>query len=228
MVPGVKIIRRIGIIVSKPISFLLILLYIAQTGFIAYLVHDKFEKEKILRQQQIRIMEQDEKHKILEEKLKILNIIEDFQIGFNDKEVGELTRVIYDESKEYGYDPLLILALILAESSFRKDQVSEMGAQGLMQVKPSVGYDLAKRRGLNWKGELSLFEPAFNIQLGTLYLFELILKFKDVKKALVAYNVGEDALKLRLKSGQKLPVYFLSKVLKTYKELKEKYGQTKS
>jgi soluble lytic murein transglycosylase len=225
---GVKIIRKAGIMVSKPISFLLILFYIAQAGFIVYLVHDRFEKEKVLRQQQMRIQELEDKLKILEEKLKILNIIEDFQVGFNDKEVGELTQVIYNESKKYGYDPLLIMALVLAESSFRKGQLSEMGAQGLMQVKPSIGYDLAKRRGLNWKGELSLFEPAFNIQLGTLYLFELILKFKDVKKALVAYNVGEDALKLRLRSGQKLPVYFLSKVLKTYKELQEKYEQPKS
>ena len=218
---GVKIIRKIGVIVSKPVGFLLILLYVAQTGLIVYLFHDKFEKEKVLRQQQIKIIE-------LEEKLKILNIIEDFEVGFSDKEVGELTRVIYDESKKYGYDPLLILALILAESSFRKGQVSEMGAQGLMQVKPSVGYDLAKRRGLNWKGEFSLFEPAFNIQLGALYLFELILKFKDVKKALIAYNVGEDALKLRLSSGQKLPTYFLRKVLSQYKELKEKYDRPKS
>jgi soluble lytic murein transglycosylase-like protein len=213
---GVKIIRKIGVIVSKPVGFLLILLYVAQTGLIVYLFHDKFEKEKVLRQQQMKIME-------LEEKLKILNIIEDFQIGFNEKEVGELTQVIYSQSKKYGYDPLLILALILTESSFRKGQVSTMGAQGLMQVKPSIGYDLANRRGLNWKGELSLFEPAFNIQLGTLYLFELILKFKDVKKALVAYNLGDTALKLRIKSGQKPPTYFLRKVLKNYKELKEKY-----
>ncbi len=218
---GVKIIRKAGIMVSKPISFLLILFYIAQTCFAVYLALDRFEKEKVLRQQEIRIKE-------LEEKLKILNIIEDFQVGFKEKEVGELTCVIYHESKKYGYDPLLILALILVESSFGKEQVSNLGAQGLMQVKPSIGYDLAKRRGLNWKGELSLFEPAFNVQLGTLYLFELILKFKDVKKALVAYNVGEDALKLRLRSGEKIPAYFLSKVLKTYKELKEKYEQPKS
>jgi len=149
---GVKIIRKAGIMVSKPISFLLILFYIAQTGFIVYLVHDRFEKEKVLRQQQMQIMELEDKLKILEEKLKILNIIEDFQIGFNEEEVGELTQVIYNESKKYGYDPLLILALILAESSFRKEQVSTMGAQGLMQVKPSIGYNLAKRRGLNWKG----------------------------------------------------------------------------
>ncbi len=218
---GVKIIRKIGVIVSKPVGFLLILLYVAQTGLIVYLFHDKFEKEKILRQQQMQIME-------LQEKLKILNIIEDFQVGFNDKEVGTLTQVVHTESKKYGYDPLLILALILTESSFRKGQVSTMGAQGLMQLKPSIGYDLAKRRGLNWKGELSLFEPAFNIQLGTLYLFEQILKFKDVKKALVAYNLGDTALKLRLKSGQKPPTYFLRKVLKKYEELKEKYDRPDS
>jgi soluble lytic murein transglycosylase-like protein len=218
---GVKIIRKIGVIVSKPVGFLLILLYVAQTGLIVYLFHDKFEKEKILRQQQMEIME-------LQEKLKILNIIEDFQVGFNDKEVGTLTQVVHTESKKYGYDPLLILALILTESSFRKGQVSTMGAQGLMQLKPSIGYDLAKRRGLNWKGELSLFEPAFNIQLGTLYLFEQILKFRDVKKALVAYNLGDTALKLRLKSGQKPPTYFLRKVLKKYQELKEKYDRPDS
>lgn len=221
MAPGVKVIRKPGIIVSRSVSFLLILLYIAQISLIVYLVHDRFEKKEILRQRQIRIME-------LEEKLKILNIIEDFQVGFNQEEVGELTQVIYNQSKKYGYDPLLILALILTESSFRKGQVSTMGAQGLMQVKPSVGSDLAKRRGLNWKGELSLFEPAFNIQLGTLYLFELILKFKDVKKALVAYNLGDTALKLRLRSGQKPPTYFLRKVLKKYTELKERYDRPNS
>jgi soluble lytic murein transglycosylase len=218
---GVRMIRKSGLMVSKPIGFLLVLLYLAQISLIGYLAHDRFEKEKILRQQQIRIME-------LEEKLKILDIIEDFQVGFNEKEVGGLTQVVYSESKKYGYDPLLILSLILTESSFRKGQVSTMGAQGLMQVKPSVGYDLAKRRGLNWKGELSLFEPAFNIQLGTLYLFELILKFKDVKKALVAYNLGDTALKLRLKSGQRPPTYFLRKVLKKYEELKEKYDRPNS
>lgn len=216
---GVKAIRKTGIIVSRPVSFLLILLYIAQAGLILYLARDRFEKEKILRQQQMEIME-------LEEKLKILDIIEEFQVGFNEEEVGQLTQVIYDESRKYGYDPLLIIALILTESSFRKGQVSTMGAQGLMQVKPSVGYDLAKRRGLNWKGDLSLFEPAFNIRLGTLYLFELILKFKDVKKALVAYNLGDTALKLRLRAGQKPPTYFVGRVLKKYNELKEKYDRS--
>ncbi len=218
MTLGVKIIRKSGIMVSKFIGALLILLYLGQSVAIIYLVHDRYELQGILREQQIKINE-------LEEKLKILDIIEEFQVGFKDEEVAQLTQVVYSESKKYGYDPLLILALILTESSFRKGQVSTMGAQGLMQVKPSVGYALSQRRGINWKGELSLFEPAFNIQLGTLYLFELILKFKDVKKAIIAYNLGENALKLRLRHGQNPPTYFLRRVLKKYEELKEKYDR---
>lgn len=218
MTLGVRVIRKSGVLVSKFIGVLLVLLYVGQSALIIYLVHDRYELQGVLREQQLEINE-------LEEKLKILDIIEEFQVGFKDQEVAQVTQVIYNESKKYGYDPLLILALILAESSFRKGQISEMGALGLMQVKPSVGHALCQRRELNWKGELSLFEPAFNIQLGTLYLFELILKFKDVKKAIIAYNLGENALKLRLKEGQKPPTYFLRRVLKKYKELKEKYDR---
>ncbi|MFH1336447.1 MAG: transglycosylase SLT domain-containing protein [Candidatus Zixiibacteriota bacterium] len=223
MTLGVKLIRKSGILVSKYISTLLIILYMAQTAAIVYLVRDRYNLQKIQRDQEMQIKEQQQKMNEMEEKLKILNIIEDFQVGFKDQEVRELTNVIYGESKKYSYDPLLLLSVILTESCFRKGQISEMGALGLMQVKPSVGYDLCQRRGLNWKGELSLFEPAFNIQLGCLYLFELILKFKDVKKAIIAYNVGENALELRLKAGEKPPSRFLSEVVKKYKELKEKY-----
>jgi soluble lytic murein transglycosylase len=223
MTMGVKLIRKSGILVSKYISTLLIILYIAQTAAIVYLVRDRYNLQKIQIDQQTQIKEQQEKINEMEEKLKILKIIEDFQVGFKDQEIRDLTNVIYDESKRYSYDPLLLISMILTESRFRKGQVSEMGALGLMQVKPSVGYDLCQRRGLNWKGELSLFEPAFNVQLGSLYLFELILKFKDVKKAIIAYNVGENALELRLKTGGKPPSHFLTEVVKKYKELKERY-----
>ena len=228
MTLGVRFIRRSGVLISKFISTILILVYFSQTAVIVYLIRDRYGLQKIQQDQESQIKEQQSKINELEEKLKILKIIEDFQVGFKDQEIKELTSVIYDESKKYGYDPLLILSLILTESQFRNGQTSEMGALGLMQMKPSIGYDLCQRRGLAWKGELSLFEPAYNIQLGSLYLFELILKFKDVKKAIIAYNVGENALKLRLKAGGKPPTYFLSQVVKKYKELKAKYDLPKS
>ena len=217
MVLGIKVIRKAGLTISKSVTFILILIWLAQAAGLVYLIYERGEKDKVLQQQEQKIKE-------LEEKLKILKIIEDFQVGFKEEEVLDLTQVIYSESRKYGYDPLLILFLILTESSFRKWQESYIGAQGLMQIKPSVGEEIARRRGLQWKGELSLFEPAFNIQLGTLYLFELILKFKDVKKAIIAYYLGENAFKLKVQSGEKLPTYFLARVLKQYKELKKKYG----
>ncbi|MGB2698679.1 MAG: transglycosylase SLT domain-containing protein [Candidatus Zixiibacteriota bacterium] len=208
---------KTGITISLPLSLVFVFIYLVETFAIGYLLHDRFKNEKLLFEQQKQIEE-------LQEKLKILNIIEDFQIGFNQKETGELTQVIYDESKRYGYDPLLILALILTESSFKKGQESATGAQGLMQLRPWVGWDLAIRRNMNWSGKFSLFEPAFNIKLGTLYLFELIMKFKDVKKAIMAYNLGENALRLRIRSGSQLPTQYLSKVLKNYQSLQEKYN----
>jgi len=207
---------KTGITISLPLSLVFVFIYVLETLTIGYLLHDKFQNEKLLFEQQKTIEE-------LQEKLKILKIIEDFQVGFNEQEMGELTQVIYDESKKYGYDPLLILALILTESSFRRGQESLMGAQGLMQLRPHVGSDVARRMNLKGFGELSLFEPAFNIKLGTLYLFELIMKFKDVKKAIMAYNLGENALRLRIRSGGKLPTRYLSKVLENYRSLKEEY-----
>ena len=214
---GVKVVRRAGIIISKWLSFLLVLTYLAHVGAIAYLVYDKLETQKVLNQQEERIRE-------LEEKLKIFHIIEDFQVGFKQEEVGELTEVIYKESKKYRYDPLLLISIILTESSFRRGQVSYMGAEGLMQVKPSVGFELAQRRNVQWLGDETLFVPTINIRLGALYLFELILKFKDVRTALVAYNLGENNLRLHIREGRTLPSRYLSRVISKYKELREKYN----
>jgi soluble lytic murein transglycosylase len=179
---------------------------------------EKFNQENLIKQQEKRIQE-------LEEKLKIFKIIEDFQVGLSTDEVGELTRVITRESEKYNYDPLLIIALIQTESSFKRNQQSHLGAMGLMQLRPFVGYDVAKRKGLTWSGKMSLFDPDFNIQLGSLYLFELILKFQDVRKAIIAYNFGENALRLRMKEGGDLPKIFLSRVVNHYKKLKEKYAK---
>ncbi len=217
MALGVKLIRKAGIIISKGLSLFFVLIYLAQAGAIAYLIYDKLQTERTLDQQEERIKE-------LEEKLKIYHIIEDFQVGFNQKEVGELAKVIHEESKRYGYDPLLLISIILTESSFRRQEVSYLGAEGLMQLKPSVAFELAQRRNLEWLGDNSLLIPTLNIKLGTLYLFELILKFRDVRQALIAYNLGENNLRVHLKEGRALPERFLGKVMGRYRELKEKYS----
>jgi soluble lytic murein transglycosylase-like protein len=73
---------------------------------------------------------------------------------------SKIVDVVYKKSREYGFNPNLILSLIQTESSFRPRAVSSAGAYGLMQVNYSV-----------WKEELDIdnlriFDIEYNIDLG--------------------------------------------------------------
>jgi len=209
-------IDRLGIFLSKPISFLLVLIYLVQSVLLVYLIREKFNLEHQINYQQKRISD-------LEERLQIFKAVDDFQIGFQEDEVRRLADVIYKESKRYKYDPMFVMAIILTESTFKRGQKSVTGARGLMQVAPFVGKDLATRSDVEWEGSMTLFEPEANIKLGTLHLFEQILKFGDVKQALMAYNVGETRLRGLIRQNKPLPRKYLNRVLDNYKMLKEKY-----
>jgi len=208
--------NRLGIFLSKPVAFLFVLIYLSQSVLIIYLVKEKFDLEKQIEYQRTRISE-------LEEKLQILQVVEDFQIGFNDDEKRQLTEVIFSECKKYDYDPLFLMALIITESSFKRGQISSKGAEGLMQIKPFVGRSLADKMGVEWEDQNTLFHPELNIQMGSLHLFEMILKFKDVRKAIISYNMGETALRSRVRLNKPLPKSYLNKVMENYQMLKEKY-----
>ena len=207
---------KLGIFLSRPVAFLLVLIYFVQSGLLVYLIADKFDLEKQISFQQKRINE-------LEERLQIFKAIDDFQIGFNREEVGTLADVIYSESHKYGYDPMFIMAIILTESSFRKGQVSSKGARGLMQVVPFVGEDVAARAGVDWAGTETLYVPESNIKVGTRHLFEQLLKFGDVKKALVSYNMGETRLRSLMRRSRPIPGRYLRIVEDNYRMLKETY-----
>jgi soluble lytic murein transglycosylase-like protein len=92
-----------------------------------------------------------------------------------------------------------------------------------MQVKPSVGSAVADRSGIDWYNRSMLFEPEYNVRLGSFYLFELVLKFGDLKEAITAYNIGETRLRNILKLKKEPPKVYLAKVMKKYRALKEEY-----
>jgi soluble lytic murein transglycosylase len=209
-------IDKTGIFLSKPISLLFVLIYLAQSALLIYMIRDRYELEKVIDYQRSRIYD-------MEEKLKIFKVIEDFQIGYSDKEKGDLTAVIFEESKRYNYDPFLIMAVILSESSFKKGIVSEQGALGAMQLMPVTGRDLAVKSGIGWQGANQLSDPSINVRLGMMHLFSEIMKFKDVKKGLIAYNLGETQMEDRLKSRQPLPRQYFLRIWDNYKMLKAKY-----
>jgi len=215
MSPGISM-DKTGIFLSKPIAFLLVLIYLLQSTLLIFLIRDKYDLHKIIDYQQDRLAE-------MEEQLKIFQVIEDFQVGFSEREKINLANVIFEESRRFNYDPMLIMAVILTESSFKKGQVSDAGARGVMQVMPLVGEDLAERTGLGWQGTEQLFDPVTNVRLGTLHLFEQILKFKDVKQGIIAYNYGETRLRGYLRKNRPLPGQYFRRVWNNYNMLKERY-----
>jgi soluble lytic murein transglycosylase len=98
--------------------------------------------------------------------------------------------VIRREAAKHNIDPTWVAAEIRAESVFNPRARSHADARGLMQVLPGTGAGIARRLGLPWRGGDSLYEPEFNIQLGTAYLRELEDKYGYTYFAIAAYNAG--------------------------------------
>ncbi len=213
-----KKIKTSGIIISRPVSFTFLLIYILQGAVIAWLIYQYNQHENV-------ILEQKKKIEELEQKVKILDIIEQYQIGFNDDETAQLASVVYQESQKFGMDPLLILAVIISESSFRKQQLSDMGAEGLMQVLPSTAVKVAAKWGIKWPQKGGLWDNNLNVRVGTAYLFELILRYKDIKKAITAYNIGTGVTDEYFSLRAVPPARYYEKVRRIYLELKERFDE---
>ncbi|MCL1843752.1 MAG: lytic transglycosylase domain-containing protein [Defluviitaleaceae bacterium] len=84
----------------------------------------------------------------------------------------------------------LILAVIMAESSFRADAESHAGAQGLMQLMPATAKELAEQMGLDFSAE-DVWKPEINIAMGSFYLNRLKTRYSCIEVALAAYNAGQ-------------------------------------
>jgi soluble lytic murein transglycosylase len=91
-------------------------------------------------------------------------------------------------------DPMLVTGIMRQESAFQSDAVSHAGAVGLMQVLPKTAPQLARRLRVSYT-RARLFDPEYNLQLGTLYLSDLLAQFGSPEAALAAYNAGEDRVK---------------------------------
>ncbi len=148
---------------------------------------------------------------------KILTILSQFRTGLKSEEKERLVTFISDESRRYGFEPELIMALISAESSFYNWSSSPKGAIGLMQLVPTTGREMAEINNIVWQEEKDvLFDPFINIKLGIHYLSMLHLRFKSIELALTAYNYGPGNVKRWIDEGEALPAGYAMKVLKFY------------
>ncbi len=143
---------------------------------------------------------------------------------FSEEEVVELAAIILQQSKLYGYDPLLIVSIIQVESRFRPSAKGRYrsgrfsGAKGLMQIKPSTAESLAKRLGLEFSPQ-NLMDEETNVFLGAAYLTRLLLHFGDIRTAIIAYNVGIGNVQRKLSRGEVLPKRYYHKVMDHYSQI---------
>ena len=99
------------------------------------------------------------------------------------------------EAAKNNFDPMLAAGLIRQESTFQADAVSRKDAVGLMQVLPKTGRLMSKHLKLRY-AKTKLFEPDFNIEVGMVYVANLLRDMGAPEYALAAFNAGEDRIAL--------------------------------
>lgn len=99
--------------------------------------------------------------------------------------------IIRQEAGQRDLDPALVAAVIYAESRFR-DQTSDAGARGLMQITPETAQKVADLSGGTQFVTGDLSDPDINIAYGCYWLRHLLDRYGGNEvAALTAYNAGE-------------------------------------
>ncbi len=104
-------------------------------------------------------------------------------------------RAFFDEAdsaaQAAGIPRSLLYAIMRHESAYVPTTQSKAGAYGLVQLLPGVAKNVADLHGVGYGGPGSLLKPKANLQLGALYLGQLLSLYKGNALVVAAgYNAG--------------------------------------
>lgn len=137
-------------------------------------------------------------------------------------ELSDLSHFILTKSKEYKMSPLFVLSLIEVESGYHPTIVSNRGAVGMLQLLPDTAKEVALNSGMVWTGPHLLENPKTNIDLGLRYMNTLKKQFGNEEHTLTAYNMGPNALRLRLSKRQKVSRVYFERVMDAFSDYQKK------
>lgn len=138
-----------------------------------------------------------------------------------------VAREIHRNAQLYGFDPLVILAVVLTESGIDADATGRLqsgaasGAHGVMQVKRATARAMAAALGLSEPDQDDLADPAYNLSVGVAYLLQMVHRYQSLRLGIMAYNVGPGAVESGLRGEGSLPEGYYRKVLRTYWKLSQ-------
>ncbi|MGL5634620.1 MAG: lytic transglycosylase domain-containing protein [Sarcina sp.] len=103
---------------------------------------------------------------------------------------AKYSKYVIEYSQKYNVDPMLVLAIMKAESNFNTDAESKKDARGLMQITGETGTWIAEKIGVENFNVDMLKDPKTSIQFACWYINDLYKEFGDENLVIAAYNAG--------------------------------------
>lgn len=180
--------------------------------------------ESEVKDKNLKIQEKDVEIRELQEYKNILDAVRDLSSSkLSEKEELEIASAIRVTSERYRYNWRLTTAMIMTESSFRPNIESRDPSYGLMQIKLRTAKEVAPKVGLKVRNKKELMKISTNVTIGSTYLLDQIIYFKDVKKAIIAYNLGPTKTRRIEKRRGEFETEYFVRIIKNYNYLKEQY-----
>lgn len=103
--------------------------------------------------------------------------------------------IITEQARAQNIEPELVFSIIRQESTFNPNVKSPAEAYGLMQLISSTARKNAKKLKLPWTGVEKLYDPEYNIKLGTYELANLYKRIGNYIQLASSYNAAESAVR---------------------------------